>query len=269
MLKVLLVVVFFFTGWRLRVILLCVLGFILWFTHWKPSFDEKRFELYFGLPGCGKTTALTYMYLLFRKRSLDIFTNVKLAGAYKVHRSDFGKYDLHVNHEKSVVLYDEASCGYFKRNFAAFSNEENTFHSEHRHHHVMECFFCQTWDGIDLRLRELNSHLFYVSSKDYPIIGKVIFIRRIAKAFNISAEGDPKDAYQFLKFSTRWFLARPVFKWFNTYELSQPLPCKAWKEYPSELSQEKNPAEPALEKRERGNPFPRIRKLFVRVRQRK
>lgn len=233
MIKILLVVVFFFVGWPLRILMLFALAAVLYFTYWKPVFNEKAFHLYFGLPGCGKTTALTYMFLLFRKRPLDIFTNVKLAGAYKLSRSDIGKYDLHVDHKNSVVLVDEASTLYFKRNFSAFSNEENTFHSEHRHHHVMECFFCQTWDGIDLRLRELNSHLFYVSSKDYPIIGKVIFIRRIAKAFAISNEGDPKDSYEFVKFSTRWFLARPVFKWFDTYELSQPLPAKAWKQFPS------------------------------------
>lgn len=224
-LKIILVLLFIFGGWVIRLFLITALCFILWLTHWNPKFDEKAFHLYFGLPGCGKTTALCYMFLKLKEK-VEIFTNVQLAGAFKLDRADFGVYDLHVANNKSIVLEDEASVYYFKRDFGKFSTQENSFHSQHRKHHVMEAFFCQTWDGIDLRLRELNSHLFYIYNKDYPIIGKVVFIRQIKKAFNIS-DGDPKDSYEFVKFSTRWFRAKPVFKHFNTYEVP-PLKQKKW-----------------------------------------
>lgn len=225
---IILILLFLFGDWKLRLIMIGIVALLIWITHWRPQFDEKAFHLYFGLPGCGKTTALCYMYLKLRK-AVDVFSNVDLPGAYKLHRSDFGRYDLHVEKENSIVLQDEASVHYFKRDFAKFNSEENSFHSMHRHYHVMECFFCQTWDGIDQRLRELNSHLFYVYNKDYPIIGKVIFIRQIRKAFNIF-DGDPKDSYEFKPFSTRWFLAKPVFKYFNTYD-APPLEPKKWQQY--------------------------------------
>lgn len=229
-LKIILILVFIFGGPLIKLSMILALTLIIWLTHWDPKFDEKGFYLYFGLPGCGKTTAMCYMALKFLKnKALEVFSNVRIKGAYKVSRGDFGVYDLHVEKEKSVVMIDEASVHYFKRDFAKFNSQENEFHSLHRHYHVHECFFCQTWDGIDQRLRELNSHLFYVYNKDYPIIGKVIFIRQIKKAFGIY-EGDPKDSYEFKRFSTRWFLAKPVFKYFNTYEAPALAP-KQWEKY--------------------------------------
>ena len=225
--KAILIALFLFGGWKIRFYFILALAFFLWLSHWKPKFDEAAFHLYFGLPGCGKTTALAYMFFRFQKmHKFDLFSNVQLKGAYKLDRSDFGVFDLHVDYDKSICFVDEASVYYFKRDFAKFSTKENSFHSQHRKHHVMECFFCQTWDGIDQRLRELNSHLYYVYNKNYPVIGKVIFIREIMKAFDIYT-GDPKDSYQFKPFSTRWFLGRSVFRKFNTYEVEK-LPDKQW-----------------------------------------
>lgn len=215
--------------WKLLLILLCC--FFLWFLKWKPRFDESDIALYFGLPGSGKTTALAYMnqYILRTyHEKIETFTNVPMKGAFEIHRDDLGEYDIHLDQERSVLMIDEASIEYFKRDFAKFTNKENSFHSQHRHYRVQECFFCQTWDGIDLRLREINSSLYYVSSIKIPYVGKVVLIRSISKAFDIK-EGQPLDGYKFVGLP-RWFRAKPIFKLFNTYE-APVLKHKEWKKW--------------------------------------
>lgn len=219
-------IVFILLPMKWKLILFLIGCIFIYFLKWKPSFREDAFLLFFGLPGSGKTTALAYMIQYFlRQKVIDVFCNVSMKGAYKIQRSDLGVYDPHVSNENAFVAFDEGSIEYFKRDFAKFGPEENSFHTYHRHYKVMEAFFCQTWDGIDLRLRELNSDLYYVSSFNVPIIGKIILIRTIDKSFDIK-EGQPMDGYKFSGLP-RWFPARPVFKHFDTYAAPQ-LRHKDW-----------------------------------------
>ena len=213
--------------WKLILILIgCVFIYML---KWRPEFREDGFLLFFGLPGAGKTTALAYMINCFlRRKNIDVFCNVSMKGAYKIDRSDLGVFDTHVDKDYAFVAFDEGSIAYWKRDFNRFSADENSYHTYHRHYKSMEAFFCQTWDGIDLRLRELNSDLYYVSSFNLPIIGKIILIRTIDKSFDIK-EGQPMDGYKFSGLP-RWFPARPLFKYFDTYAAPE-LRHKDWNKW--------------------------------------
>lgn len=203
--------------------------------RYRFSFCEKDLLMFFGLPGSGKSTLLAEIVrqIVLKKckdGSLSIlpYTNFPVKGAYKVQRQDIGRVDFTTETQKAVLLLDEASTVYFKRNAMnkikdksgkmvnEFSDAENIFHSMHRHYHTMEILFAQSWDGVDLRLRELSTGLYYVQPAR---IRNFIKIRKIVKIFKIREEdGQPCDGYEFERFSSRYVWAPRCWKLFDTYD---------------------------------------------------
>ena len=214
-----LVIVFLYI-WRLTVI------------RFKFNFNEKDMFMFFGLPGSGKTTVCADMVRqINKKKSLSrciAYCNFPVKGAAKLSRSDIGQIDFRSDgKDRPVLLLDEASTVYFKRNAMnkvkdktgklvnEFSDAENQFHSMHRHYHTMEIFFAQSWDGVDLRLRELSTGLFYVERSRLPYLIK---IREISKIFTIRDDDhQPCDGYEFSRFSKRYVFAPICWKLFDTY----------------------------------------------------
>lgn len=196
-------------------------------------FNEKDMFMFFGLPGSGKTTVCADIVRQCltdkRLRKCIPYCNFPVKGAFKCCRSDIGHVDFVAEgYNSAVLLLDEASTVYFKRNATnkikdkktgqmvnEFSNAENEFHSMHRHYHTMEVLFAQSWDGVDLRLRELSTGLFYVEpSRLRPFIK----IRTITKIFTIREEDhQPCDGYEFERFSSRYVWAPRCWKMFDTY----------------------------------------------------
>ena len=222
---------------KLTFIILLFFGFIYlhhFLFRYRFSFNEKDMFMYFGLPGSGKSTLLAdIVRQILKKKRKDgttyylPYTNFPVKGALKVSRQDIGTYDFTTADQKAVLLLDEASTVYFKRNAMnkvkdksgklvnEFSNAENEFHSMHRHYHTMELLFAQSWDGVDLRLRELSTGLFYVEPSR---IRNFIKVRKISKIFTIREEDhQPCDGYEFERFSSRYVWAPPCWKMFDTY----------------------------------------------------
>jgi len=103
-------------------------------------------NVYFGVPGSGKTTFAAYLtrwalhenalirfcrkhenpvtrVLLnshFLKRRIDVYSNVPITGAYVLNaREDIGKYMI----EDAKVIIDEAGIEYNNRNYKSFPQE--------------------------------------------------------------------------------------------------------------------------------------------------
>ena len=213
-------------------ILALVIGFIyfLRFTllRFKFDFNEKDMLMFFGLPGSGKTTVcadIIRQILTYKKLKTVIpFVNFPMKGAYKIDRDDIGSYDLsQPGKDKPLILLDEASTVYMKRDAMTrkkdgtlkFGEAENKFFSMHRHYHTEVVMFAQSWDGVDLRLRELSTGLFYVEPSRLP---GWIKIRKISKIFTIDETHQPIDGYDFVRFSSRYVWARRCWKYFDTYD---------------------------------------------------
>ena len=242
MLNIILILVSVFCFFKINSLFWIFLFFnFLLFVHhffifkYRFSFKDSAMYMFFGLPGSGKSTVCADIVrqgnTVKSLKHIGFFCNFPVSGAYKISRSDIGTYDLRTEDKpKSVLLLDEASTVYFKRNAVSkdphkqFKDSENEFHSMHRHYQCMEVFFAQSWDGVDLRLRELSTRLFYV---EHSRIRNFIKIRQISKIFAIDENHQPIDGYDFVKFSSRYVWAPRCWKLFDSYTCPQ-LPSRDW-----------------------------------------
>ena len=130
-------------------------------------------SLYFGLPGCGKTTLLTYFALrgVKNRRYKNVYSNVAInvPGVTIIDNSCIGRYQL----ENGLILIDEATLFADSRDYKNFSTALTSFILQHRHYNVDIIFFNQSWDALDKRIRTITDRVLYVSKS--PLLGAVGF----------------------------------------------------------------------------------------------
>lgn len=119
-------------------------------------------QLYFGLPGCGKTTlmaAKAYKAVLNPKYR-NVFCNVhtSIPGVTYIDNDCIGKYDL----SDGLLLIDEATLFADSRSYKEFDKGKMMYFLEHRHFNVDIILFTQQWDGVDRKIRVITDRVFYV-----------------------------------------------------------------------------------------------------------
>ena len=119
-------------------------------------------SLYFGLPGCGKTTWLTKLALdaVRHGKYQFVYTNVHLSvpGVTYIDNSVIGTYEL----ENCLLLIDEATLFADSRDFKNFSKGRLEYFLEHRHRNADIVLFTQQWDGVDRKIRVITDRVYYV-----------------------------------------------------------------------------------------------------------
>lgn len=124
-------------------------------------------ELFFGLPGCGKTSLLAYfarreLQLIRRGKSSykNVYSNVamSLPGLIAIDNECIGKYDL----SHSLLLIDEATLFADSRDFKQFGKDKISFFLLHRHYKCDIKLFTQQWDGVDRKIRVITDRVYYV-----------------------------------------------------------------------------------------------------------
>lgn len=119
-------------------------------------------KVFFGLPGCGKTTLFTKFALnaVRSRKYANVYGNVplKIFGYTYVDNDCIGKYCL----EHGLVLIDEATLYADSRDFKNFKKEQLTYFLEHRHFNVDIILFTQQWDGLDRKIRVITDRCYYV-----------------------------------------------------------------------------------------------------------
>lgn len=120
---------------------------------------------YFGLPGAGKTSFLAKIAQqeikrIKRKKSpyKMVLANFECQGCYKLDFHDMGKYLI----EKALILIDEITLEADSRDFKKFDQQLKYFFIMHRHYHCDIIYFCQQYDGLDKKIRDLTKELWYV-----------------------------------------------------------------------------------------------------------
>lgn len=213
----------------MKIILLLLAGFLLWIIvgnlRQKPG---NRFDIYFGVPGSGKTTFAAYLAKKRIKRNGLVLSNVNIKGTYEVERSDIGNYMI----KDCLLLIDEAGIDYNNRNFAdkkeKMSKEEIYFYKYHRHYNVDIAIFSQGYDDMDKKLRTLATRYYIVKKSILPgfitrkLINKVIGIDDNTKQII--------DKYSFAILGTKWIYCPKLWKMFNSTSYKE-MPTKEFKMY--------------------------------------
>lgn len=121
-------------------------------------------SLYFGLPGCGKTTIMTAIALKYARQGKPyshIYCNVpiQVPGVTYIDNECIGKYML----KDCLVLIDEATLFADSRDFKSFNKGKLEYFLEHRHCRADIYLFTQQWDGVDRKIRVITDRVYYVS----------------------------------------------------------------------------------------------------------
>lgn len=119
-------------------------------------------SLYFGLPGCGKTTYMCHLIFnaLKSQRYKNVYCNVpnSIPGVTVIDNSCISLYDL----SYSFICIDEASIYADSRDFKNFNKQKVSFFLLHRHYHCDIALFTQQWDGVDRKIRVITDRVFYL-----------------------------------------------------------------------------------------------------------
>lgn len=119
-------------------------------------------SLFFGLPGCGKTTLMTSLAIKAVKsgKYRNVYCNVriKVFGVTYIDNECVGRYDL----SDCLILIDEATLYADNRDHANFSKMQITYFLEHRHFNADIHLFTQQWDGVDRKIRVITDRVYYV-----------------------------------------------------------------------------------------------------------
>lgn len=209
-----------------------------------------QLNVYFGVPGSGKTTYAAYLSrecqresIVIRlckrfpcrfsdwilngkswKRKIPVWSNVPIAGTYKLNaREDIGVYEI----SGGKMIIDEAGVEFNNRDYKAFPKAAIKFFKYHRHCKVSVDVFSQSFEDMDVTLRRL-AQSFYLIKRS--LIPNMIVVKRIIPSFDIdSITHQPIYAYRFGLpiLDTKRIWCPPLWKMFDSYEFD-PLPKKDW-----------------------------------------
>lgn len=190
-------------------------------------------SLYFGLPGCGKTTMLSSLAVkaVRGSRYQYVYSNVHLniPGVTFIDNDCIGKYEL----RDCLVLIDEATLFADSRDYKSFSKDRMEYFLEHRHRNADIVLFTQQWDGVDKKIRVITDRVYYVfkpmllghwMSKCWRIPYGILFPdpKKTGDKLGEIIQGYSKPNLFIRLFAVR--LWRPkYYKYFDSWELT-PLP---------------------------------------------
>lgn len=121
-------------------------------------------SLYFGLPGCGKTTLLASLAVKNVKKR-KVYGNVHLAvpGYTYIDFECLGRYDI----SDALVLIDEATIYADSRDYKNFAHCLKSYMLLHRHYNVDIVFFAQEWASLDKHIRAITDRVYYVFKRGF------------------------------------------------------------------------------------------------------
>jgi len=215
-----------------------------------PKKVPNVLEVYFGVPGSGKTTLAAYFtkqankqsrvitwaeehpnrfseWLLetdLLKRRRKVYSNVPITGAYALEpQADIGKVMIC----DGEVIIDEAGIEYNNRNFKTFPQDAIYWFKYHRHYECSVKVFSQSYEDMDVTLRRLAQN-YYVVKKS--LIPYCIVFRQIKRKVGIDDNTHQIiDKYYFLPLGlgSKRIFCPPLWKLFNSYSRRE-MPEKEW-----------------------------------------
>lgn len=192
-------------------------------------------RIYFGKPGCGKTTK--YAQIAYQtSRAIDrgktrfkyIVGNVALTGIphyYKITTSTLGM----IGYPDALVLIDEGSIEMDSRAWKKTSKDSTNLLQYillHRHYRNSVFFFTQIWNRLDKTIRDITDEVVYLHKGVFfrgwtreTIIRYGIMIPQVGQdrpGEIIMGYIKPSKVAQILE---RRFWRRPYYKYFDTFDV--------------------------------------------------
>ena len=232
-----------------------ILLFVFLFPFRPPSAKPRHvLNVYFGVPGSGKTTYAAYLtrqclkesWVIrlcrrwpenklckrviegkYFRRPLSVFSNVPITGAYKLDpQKDIGHYMI----SDGKVIVDEAGIEYNNRFFKSFPPEAIYFYKYHRHYQTSVDVFSQSYDDMDVTLRRLAQAYYIVRRSLVPFCVTTRLIRRRVGVDDNTHQIGDLYAMGYPVFDTRRVFSPPLWKMFNSYSRKE-LPAKEWEKW--------------------------------------
>lgn len=225
---------------------------VLYFAIFVRSFMCPKhphvLNVYFGVPGSGKTTfaahltkwalhesgiirwcrkhdnALSRIILKsgYFKRRIDVYSNVPITGAYQLNaKDDIGNFMI----EDAKIIIDEAGIEYNNRSYKTFPQEAIYFYKYHRHYKTSVDVFSQSFDDMDVTLRRLAQNFYVVRKSLVPFC---VVARRIRRKVGVDdTTKQIADLYSMGLpiLDTKRIFSPPLWKMFNSYSRKE-LPHK-------------------------------------------
>lgn len=184
---------------------------------------------YFGVPGVGKTTILAKIALKELKRIKKgkspykhVYTNFYLKGAERITFDAFKEFKMY----DSLILIDEITMDADNRHFKTFPTEVRDFFILHRHLGNDIVYATQSYDMVDMKIKNLTADLWYMRKSVAPIFKHFTYARRVWRKVNINEHtSEMTNGYRFCNFVEAIFVSnfryvfRPrYYKYFDSFE---------------------------------------------------
>lgn len=235
----------------MQLILLVLVALFLFPFRRLPRRQPHVLNVYFGVPGSGKTTFAAYLTkqclreswviklckrwpdnpicrrILSGKhfrRAQKVYSNVPITGAYKLDpQADIGHYMIC----DGKVIIDEAGIEYNNRAFKTFPPEAIYFYKYHRHYMTSVDVFSQSYDDMDITLRRLAQNFYVVKKSLVPFCVTCRLIRRKIGVDDTTHQIADLYSMGTPVLDTRRIFSPPLWKLFNSYSRKE-LPEKEW-----------------------------------------
>lgn len=184
---------------------------------------------FFGVPGCGKTTMLAKIAIREAKRIKKgrskykgVYTNFYCAGCNQIDFKAIEEYKLY----NCLILFDEITMDADNRKFKSFSDGARDWFILHRHVGCDIIYATQSYELVDLKIRQLTHDLWYMDRTVVPFFRRFTRAKRIYRQININEHTSELSlGYRFCNLIEKLFTSnnkvvyRPSFyKYFNSFE---------------------------------------------------
>ncbi|MBR6801277.1 MAG: hypothetical protein IKM61_05970 [Eubacteriaceae bacterium] len=172
---------------------------------------KPALNLYFGLPGSGKSTYAAALVNGCLRAGIPVYCNFPVKGTYQFDPvSDLGRANLH----DCVMIIDEAGLCFNNRNYAKFSQNNLEFFKLHRHYNVEIHVFSQGINDADIKIRQLAQKIFFLEKTIFPYFCR---IRRIRRFLGVDENGQLIDKYGFVLFSKKFVCLPRYWNMFDSF----------------------------------------------------
>lgn len=239
---------------------LLLLAFVFYkFLGWLLPPKKHNLNVYFGVPGSGKTTFAAWLtknslkeawpitlgyFMMFHpcrlfpgnwlahlilesgfwKRRIDVFSNVPITGAYSIDvRGEFGRFDI----RNGRLIIDEAGVDFNNRQYKTLPAEVVFALKYHRHAGLAVDVFSQSHEDMDVTFRRLAFRYYLLKKSIWPFC---IALKSISRTVGIDDNTHQIiDYYKwgFPVLTTKRIFSPPLWKLFNSYSFPD-LPVKAF-----------------------------------------